>query len=234
MERKDPSRSSNLKNTNIYIGLRNYKVYGMGSRAKIIGTLPLLLLCLLFLHAGCFSIGRSGGTEGGLSTPPTPALKGGGIETNPPEAPPKIALSSVLSLLPTAEKDGGVNVTSFTLTKVWGYGVDSSGLARTWVLGMEGGGKSVLLSYSPADGQFIKLDLPITLPGVELKVGELLSPEDLFKMNMVPIVKEMNNLRVGECDLVLDEKGYRVIIHSNSESTTLSFNGKTGELVTSL
>ena len=231
MERKDPSRSSNLKNTNIYIGLRNYKVYGMGSRAKIIGTLPLLLLCLLFLHAGCFSIGRSGGTEGGLSTPPTPALKGGGIETNPPEAPPKIALSSVISLLPTAEKDGGVNVTGLTLTKVWGYGVDSSGLARTWVLGMDGGGKNVLLSYN--DGQFTKLNLPVTLPGGELKIGELLSPEELFRKNMVPIVREMNSLRVGECDLVLDKDGYQVIIHSASESTTLSFNGKTGELMAS-
>jgi hypothetical protein len=118
-----------------------------------------------------------------------------------------------------------------TINEVWGYGVDSAGLARTWVLGMQGAGKTTLLAYS--EGEWTVLDLPTTLPQEEVKIKELVSPQDLFRQNLNTIVKEMNRLRVGESDLTLDQDTYQIAIHSALERSTLSFNAKTGELIPS-
>jgi hypothetical protein len=96
---------------------------------------------------------------------------------------------------------------------------------------MEGAGKTALLSYR--GGQFKELDLPTTLPQGEVRIGDLLSPEDLFRKNMNTIVREMNSKRAAECDLTLDENSYQVTIHSPSGSSTLSFNARTGELTAS-
>jgi hypothetical protein len=38
---------------------------------------------------------------------------------------------------------------------------------------------------------------------------------------------------VGESDITLDANSYQIIIHSPSESSTLSFSARTGELSTS-
>lgn len=118
-----------------------------------------------------------------------------------------------------------------TITRVWGYHVDSAGLAKTWVLGMQGDGKTTLLPYT--EGEFRELDLPTTLPQGEVKINELISPQDLFKRNLNTIVKEMNRLKVGECDLTLTQNTYQVTLHSESQSSTLSFNAKTGDLIPS-
>jgi hypothetical protein len=118
-----------------------------------------------------------------------------------------------------------------TITKIWGYGVDSGGLAGTWVLGMVGGGKTALIEYS--EGEYRELDLPTTLPQEEVRIRELISPQELFRRNINPIVMAMNRLRVGETDLTLEEGTYQVIIHSATDSTTLYFDGKTGGLLSS-
>jgi len=214
------------------------KVYGMGSRVKSAPLLLVLLLTgLLLLQAGC--LGRStshDGQEGGLSAAPTGTPAGtpagqGSIQPNPLGNAPKVPLSSALGALPAAEQEGSIRTSGLVLTKVWGYGVDSSGLARTWILGMQGGGRSALFTFT--EGEIKELDLPADLPGGEVKMGEILTPNDLFRKQMNTIVREMNNLRVGECDLVLDEGSYQVIIHSATESRTLTFNAKTGELMAS-
>jgi hypothetical protein len=218
------------------LNLEIIKVYGMGSRVK---SVPLLLLALflsllLLLQAGC--LGRSGspdGTEGGLSSAPVSTTLPGGeaIQDGTPRFVPKVSLSTALGALPAAGQEGSIRTGGMALTKVWGYGVDSSGLARTWILGMQGGGRSALFTFN--EGEFEELDLPAALPQGEVKMGEILSPNDLFGKQMNTIVREMNNLRVGECDLVLDENSYQVIIHSPTDSRTLSFNPKTGELMAS-
>lgn len=177
---------------------------------------PVLLSLLLIatLAPGCKEV---------ISPPPP-------VTTAAP-TPPKVSLSLALSALPAAGQEGGIDIKGLTLTKVWGYGVDSSGLARTWVLGMQGRGKTALLTYS--EGQFKELDLPTALPQGEVRIGDLLSPEDLFRKNLNTLVRGMNSKRVGECDLALDGNSYQVTIHSPSESSTLSFNAKTGELMAS-
>jgi hypothetical protein len=213
------------------LNLEIIKVYGMGSRVKT--ALLLLFLSFILLQAAC--LGRSAsedGTEGGLSSAPVSTPPGGqSLQDGTPRRVPKVPLSSALDALQAAEQEGTIRTTGLTLTKVWGYGVDSSGLAGTWVLGMRGGGQSALFTFS--EGEIEELDLPVDLPQGEVKMGEVLSPNDLFRKHMNTIVSEMNNLRVGECDLVLDESSYQVIIHSPTDSKTLSFNAKTGELMAS-
>jgi len=200
----------------------------MGSRVKSASLLLFILLALL-LQAGC-TRSSSGGAEGGLSPALTSTPAGASsIEPDTPWAAPKISLSDTLKALPAAE---GIDVRGLTMTEVWGYNVDSSGLAGTWVLGMEGGGKNTLLQY--AEGQFTELDLPTTLPQGEVKLGTVLTPEALFRKNMKTIVSAMNDLRVEEVQqIVLDETTYQVIIHSGTESKTLTFDAKTGELMAS-
>jgi hypothetical protein len=205
----------------------------MGSRVK--SAALLLITLLLLLQAGCISIDTSapGGKERGLSAVPTTTPRGdGSIEDITARNAPKVSLTDVLAALPAGAREAGVDTGGLAITKVWGYGVDSSGLARAWVLGMRGQGKTLLLSYG--EGQFEVEDIPTTLPEEEVKIGEVLTPEALFRQNLNKIVQEMTRLRVGEVDpLIMDGTSYQVTIHSASESTTLTFNARTGGLITS-
>jgi hypothetical protein len=195
-------------------------------------VLVLFLLLLLFsLHAGCVSPGKGTANGTGL-TGETPPSGTGTIVDITSRNRPKVSLDDAMSALSAAEQDGGINIQGMTIREVDGFGVDSSGIARTWVLSMAGGGKTTLLSYS--DNQWQIFDMPnITLPEAEVKIDGVISPQDLFKQNLIPIVKEMNHLKVGDCDLTLGQDTYRITIHSASESSTLTFNAKTGELMPS-
>jgi len=198
----------------------------MGSRVKIAA---LLLLVLFSLQAGCISLGPPpprGGPVTQVSTPATSAGDGS-IQDITSRVPPRVALADAVGAIPAAEQEGTIDTTGMVITKVWGYGVDSAGRARTWVLGMQGGGRTGLFSYN--EGEYQALDLPTPLPEEEVKLAELLSPQDLFARNLRPISAEMSRLKVGECDLTLEKGVYQVIIHSASESGTLSFDAKTGE-----
>ena len=199
----------------------------MGSRVKFA---ILLLFILLFLHAGCISLGPPP-PKGEQGTPKSTPTGDGSIQDITSRSAPKVSLDAVIGSLPIAQQEGVIDIEGMTITKIWGYGVDSAGLARTWVLGMQGGGKITLLSYS--EGEYKVLDLPTTLPQEEVKIKELISPEDLFRRNLNTIIPEMSRLRVGESDLTLDQNTYQITIHSASESSTLSFNAKTGELIPS-
>ena len=200
----------------------------MLSRVRYAPLLVVILLFFLALQPGCTGGSSSQGSQGGLSSPQTPGgTSGSSIQDMTARTAPKISLDAALAALPAAERDGGIDISGMTMTKVWGYGVDSSGLARTWVLGMQGGEKSELLSFT--EGEFRVLDLPVTLPTGEVALTTLVSPQDLYRKNLNTIVKEMNRVRVGESDLTLDADRYQVIIHSPTESATLSFDAKTGE-----
>jgi hypothetical protein len=206
----------------------------MGSRVKS-ALLLLSFLVLLLLQAGCLGFSTSapgGGKEGGLSALPTTTRGGdGSIQDITSRNAPKVSLADTLAALPEGAREADIGIGGLTLTKVWGYGVDSSGLARTWVLGMQGNGRTSLISYS--DGQFTELDIPTTLPTEEVRMGEIVSPQDLFKQNLNRIVQEMTRLRVGEADIALDGETYQVTLHSTTESSTLSFNARNGGLISS-
>ena len=167
----------------------------MGSRVKFAGLLFLFLI-LLFLQAGCISFGPAPkGDQGDLKTVQATESP---IQDITSRNAPKVSLDDAIGALPAAEQEGGFDTSGMVITRVWGYGVDSAGLARTWVLGMQGGGKTTLLSYT--EGEFKVLDLPTTLPQEEMKMKELVSPQDLFRRNLNTIVREMNRLRVGESE----------------------------------
>jgi hypothetical protein len=212
------------------VNLQIIKVYGMLSRVRY-AALLLLFLLLFSLHTGCISIGPPPpkGDEGDLKSVPTSPIGEGPIQDITSRNAPKVSLDDAISSLPAAVQEGGFDIKGMTITKVWGYGVDSAGLGKTWVLGMQRSGKTTLLTFS--EGEYRVLDLPTTLPEEEVKIKELISPQDLFRRNLISIVREMNRLKVGECDLTLDQNTYQVTIHSASESSTLSFNAKTGELI---
>jgi hypothetical protein len=199
----------------------------MGFRVKLA---LLLLLLLVIIHAGCIAIGPPPPREdqGGQKTPQTREVP---IQDITSRNAPKISLGDALATLPAAEQEGVVDTSGMTIRKIWGYGVDSAGLARTWVLGMQGPGRTILLAYG--EGAWQVLDLPTTLPQGEVKIAELVTPQDLFRRNINVIGREMNNLMVGECDLTLEQDTYQVTIHSDAESSTLAFNAKTGELMAS-
>lgn len=200
----------------------------MLSRARY-AALLLVFLLLFSLHAGCISFGPPPAKDQGSLK--SPQADEGSIQDITSRNAPKVSLDDAISSLSGAEWEGGIDIGGMIITKVWGYSVDSSGLARTWVLGMQGDGKTTLLTYS--EGEYKVLDLPTTLPPEEVKIDELVSPQDLFKRNLNTIVREMNRLKVGECDLTLDENTYQITIHSTSESSALSFSAKTGELISS-
>lgn len=203
-------------------------VCGMQSRVKSAGLLALLLI-LLSLHTGCISFGPAPkGDQGSLKSVQT---GGGSIQDITSRSVPTGSLADTITTLPAALQEGSTGVNGMTITKIWGYGVDSGGLARTWVLGMWEGGKATLITRS--EGEWKVLDLPITLPRDEVKIQELISPQDLYLRNVNTIGREMNRLKVGESDITLDRDTYQVTIHSEMESTTLSFNAKTGELIPS-
>jgi hypothetical protein len=205
----------------------------MGSRVK---SAALFLFLLFFLlQAGCISIDTKAPDqkERGLSAVPTVTPHGDGPITDiTSRNAPKVSLADVMAALPAGARDANINTGGLSVTKVWGYGVDSSGLARSWVLGMKGGGRTLLLSYS--DGQFQEEDIPTILPDEEVKPGEIVTPEELFRQNLNRIVQEMARLKVGEVDpLTLDAGTYQLTVHSPTESSTLTFNARTGGLITS-
>ncbi|MGA2934763.1 MAG: hypothetical protein ABSD81_06380 [Methanomicrobiales archaeon] len=200
----------------------------MASRVRY-AALLLVFLLLFSLQAGCISFGPPPtGDQGSLQSTQTGE---GPIQDITSRNAPKVSLEDAIGSLPAAEQEGSIDTNGMTINEVWGYGVDSAGLARTWVLGMQGAGKTTLLAYS--EGEWTVLDLPTTLPQEEVKIKELVSPQDLFRQNLNTIVKEMNRLRVGESDLTLDQDTYQIAIHSALERSTLSFNAKTGELIPS-
>jgi len=200
----------------------------MLSGVRYAGLLLLLLLCFSFF-TGCISFGPAPpvAEQGGLNSPPTSQNS---LQDITSHNAPKVSLDDAIGALPAAGQQG-IATDGQIITEIWGYGVDTSGLARTWVLGMVGAGNTTLLSYS--DGEWKVLDLPTTLPRGEVKPSELTSPQDLFKKNLNTILSEMNRLRVGEADLTLTSDNYQITVHSVSESSTLTFDAKTGELIPS-
>jgi len=204
----------------------------MFSRVRYAGLLLLLFLLLFSLQAACISLGQAPRNDQGLAQN-TPSGQGP-IQDITSRNPPKVSLENAMASLPVAEQEGGIDITGMTIRQVFGYGVDSSGLARTWVLGMQGEGKTSLLSYS--EGEWMSLEMPdISLPEGEVKIKELISPQDLFqsKKNYDLIVQEMNRLMMNEGDLSLSGETYQVTIHSPTESKTFFFNARTGGAISS-
>ncbi len=196
-------------------------------RARYAGL--LLLLLFFSLAAGCISFGPAPSrTEGGLSSAQTNVSP---IHDVTSRNAPKVSLDDAIGALRAASQEG-IDTTGMNITRIWGYGVDSSGLATTWVLGMRGGGNTELLSYS--GGEWKVVDLPLTLPDEEVNLTEIVSPQELFQRNLGTIVREMNRLNLGEANsLTLDEHTYQIFLQSASGSSTLSFNAETGELISS-
>ncbi len=192
--------------------------------------LILAFLLLFSMNAGCSSKGQQSGDNGGLA--PNSASGSSSIQDITSRNPPKISLENATDALTVAEQEGGIDIKGMTIHQVFGYGVDSSGLARTWVLGMQGGGKTTLLSYTAGEGEWKSLEMPtILLPESEVVMRDLISPQDLFRKNADLIVREMNRVKINEADLSLADGNYQVTIHSPTDSSIIVFNGKTGEKV---
>ncbi|HTY51581.1 MAG TPA: hypothetical protein VMB35_00125 [Methanomicrobiales archaeon] len=196
-------------------------------------TCLFLVFALLFftLSCGCLSFGKSTGTVQATVTPTGTTIKDGTARGDP-----KVSLEDAMSSLPAAEQESGIDTKGMTLHQVFGYGVDSSGLARTWVLGMQGNGRTTLLSYTTSESEWKALDMPgIILPEGEVKVADLLSPQALFQNRKVAdaVVIEMNRQKVSECDLTLGSDVYDITVHSDTDTETLRFSATTGEKVAS-
>jgi hypothetical protein len=203
----------------------------MLSRVRYAALLFVILL-LFSLQAGCISFGKAP-QDDGAPAKNTPSSSNP-IQDITSRNPPKVSLEDAMATLKVAEQEGGIDIKGMSIHQVFGYGVDSSGLARTWVLGMQGEGKTSLLSYT--EGEWKGLEMPdISLPKDEVKIKELISPQDLFRnrKNADLIVQEMNRLRINESDLSLSGETYQVTIHSATDSKTFSFNARTGELISS-
>ena len=195
-------------------------------------ALLLVFLLLFSMNAGCLSFGKVPQDSGGPAQD-TPSSSSP-IQDITSRNPPKVSLEDAMATLTVAEQEGGIDIKGMSIHQVFGYGVDSSGLARTWVVGMQGGGKTSLLSYS--EGEWKSLEMPdINITGGEVKIKELISPHDLFRnrKNSDLIVLEMNRLRINECDLSLSSETYQITIHSPTDSKTFLFNARTGELIPS-
>jgi hypothetical protein len=207
------------------------KVYSMLSRVRY-APLLLVLLFLFSLSPGC-TLGQTPKNDGGPAASVTSGGSTGSFEDITSRNPPKVSLDAAMGTLNVAEREGDIDTRGMTLRQVFGYGVDSSGLARSWVLGMERGGKTTLLAYS--EGEWRALDMEVPLPEGEVKIRELLTPEDLFRnrKNADLIVQEMNRLRVNEADLTISGETYQVTLHAPTDGKTFTFNGKTGELTQS-
>jgi len=203
----------------------------MLSRVRYAALLFVILL-LFSLLAGCISFGKAPQDDGGPAQN-TPSSSNP-IQDITSRNPPKVSLEDAMATLTVAEQEGGIDIRGMAIHQVFGYHVDSSGLAGTWVLGMVGGGKTTLLSYT--EGEWKGLEMPdINLPEGEVKIKELITPQALFRneKNYDLIVKEMNRLRMNENDISLSGETYQITIHSPTESTTFFFNARTGEEISS-
>jgi hypothetical protein len=201
----------------------------MLSRVRYAALLFVILL-LFSLQAGCISFGKAPPDGGVAQNTPSSSNP---IQDITSRNPPKVSLGDAMASLTVAEQEGGIDITGMTIRQVFGYGVDPSGLARTWVLGMQGAGKTSLIAYN--EGEWKALDMSINLPEAEVKIKDMISPQDLFrnKKNYDLIVQEMNRLKINESDLSLSGETYQVTIHSPTESRTFFFNARTGEAVSS-
>ena len=96
-------------------------------------------------------------------------------------------------------------------------------------LGLQDGEEIRWLTYGPAGWQ--EISLPAPLPAGEVRIADILSPEDLLRGREDMFRPVMERLGADTVDLALAEGVYSVTIRSDAGIETLSFEADTGEVI---
>lgn len=181
------------------------------------GVLALLAAaCILCTTCGCL----------GASSPPS----GGGITPiDLPEPPGNSTLTTAFAELDLLRAEGGLNITGTTVHQVLGAGVDPNGRAASWALGLREGNEVRWLTFGRGGWNEISLRAP--LPGEEVLLTEILSPEELLRGQEGVIRPVMVRLGADTVDLALAEGVYTVTIRTDAGMETLAFRADTGEAI---
>ena len=113
--------------------------------------------------------------------------------------------------------------------QVLGTGVEIDGQAASWALGLQDGEEIRWLTYGPAGWQ--EISLPAPLPADEVRIADILSPEDLLRGLEDMFRPVMERLGADTVDLALAGGVYSVTIRSDAWMETLSFEADTGEVI---
>ncbi len=182
------------------------------------GSVPALIATICIFCAACGCLGAA------------PLPTGGGITPiDLPEPPAASTLAGALAELDLLGAEGGLNVAGASVHQVLGTGVDIDGQAASWALGLQDGEEIRWLTYGPAGWQ--EISLPAPLPADEVRIADILSPEDLLRGREDMFRPVMERLGADTVDLALAGGVYSVTIRSDAGMETLSFEADTGEVI---
>lgn len=177
---------------------------------------PALLAAVCIFCTACGCLGAAPPSSGGITPVDLPES---GTRT----------LTGALAELNLLKGDGGLNITGMSMHQVLGTHVDLDGRAATWVLGLEDGEEVHWLTFGLMGWKEISLGVP--LPGEEVLLDEILSPEDLLSRQEGVLRPVMERLGAETVDLALAEGVYTVTVRSDAGMETLAFRADTGEVV---
>ena len=182
------------------------------------GSVPALIATIFIFCAACGCLGAA------------PLPTGGGITPiDLPEPPAVSTLADALAELDLLGAEGGLNVAGASVHQVLGTDVEIDGQAASWALGLQDGEEVRWLTYGPAGWQ--EISLPAPLPAGEVRIADILSPEDLLRGREDMFRPVMERLGADTVDLALAEGVYSVTIRSDAGIETLSFEADTGEVI---
>jgi len=182
------------------------------------GVLALLAAaCILCTTCGCL----------GASSPPSSS--GGITPVDLPEPPGNSTLTAAFAELDLLAAEGGLNITGSTVHQVLGTGVDLDGRAASWALGLREGDGIRWLTFGR--GGWSEISLRASLPAEEVLLTEILSPEELLRVQEKTIRPEMVRLGADTIDLALADGVYTITIRTDTGMETLAFRADTGEAI---
>lgn len=175
-----------------------------------------LALVLALLCSGCSIPGQ--GSSGG----------NGGLTDITVYAKERFTLDEALEALRVDEQEGLVDLAGMELTQVMGIRVDRSGSARTWTLGYRGENMTRILEYTA--GRWNGVDVQIPLPEERIPLDQLILPAQLYTQQKTPIGEALSRHGVNETELMLQGETYTLTVPSQSGTTVLTFDARTGGL----
>jgi hypothetical protein len=188
-----------------------------------------LLICFL---AGCTS--PPAGPSPDTTVPATTAVPqptGGGISDVTVDEGPRLSkLADALHDLSTSTIPLEFNGSELSVHQVNGIGVDRNGEAQMWVLGVYNG-VSNLLIYT--DGEWKMVEWQGTLPPQEIDLSAVVPPDVLYGNQSPEIGRALARHSTGTSNLEIVGDTYTITVTSSGSISILSFNARTGELLSS-
>ena len=188
-------------------------------------------LALLFaLLAGC-SAPSGPSPNVSVQTTVVPTTGGGISDITTGIAPQTTTLSDALRDLAANDVPQMMNVSEIKVHQLNGIGVNDKGEAQMWVLGAYNGISTTLLIYT--EGEWRMVEWQGTLPSQEIDLSAMVEPDVLYSSQSRAIGQAMTRHNTDVSNLELVGTTYTITFTSSGSITVLTFNARTGELLSS-